>query len=130
MSTVTVEALGGIRFSASTRGHQIFCNPPAGSNGEETSMNPSELFLSALGFCVGVYIVRFCEKHNITTKGMKIQVLGKGTTDPSRFGKILFEIEIPTPVPEELRDAVIRAAKTCYLHNTLNNPPEMDITLK
>jgi len=130
MSSVTVEALGDIRFSATVRGHQVFCNLPTGSGGEDTGMNPPELFLSALGCCVGVYVVRFCEKHSIPTKGMKIKVHGKGTTEPSRFGKILFEIETPTPVPEELREAVIRSAKTCYLHNTLNNPPEMEITLK
>jgi len=130
MSSITVEALGGIRFSATVRGHQVFCNLPTGSEGENPSMSPSELFLSALGWCVGVYVVRFCERHSIPTKGMKVNVSGKGATEPSRFGKILFEIEMPTPVPEDLRDAVIRAAKTCYLHNTLNNPPEIDITLK
>jgi len=130
MSSVTIEALDGIRFSASTRGHQVFCDLSAASGGEDKGMNPPEMFLSALGCCVGVYVVRFCEKRSIPTKGMKIQVTGEGAKEPSRFGKIVFEIETPTPVPQELRDAVIRAAKTCYLHNTINNPPEMEVLLK
>ena len=130
MSSITVEALGGLRFSAGTRGHKVSCDLPTESRGEDSGMTPPELFLSSLGCCVGVYVIRFCEKNGIQTKGMKIHVSGKGAKEPSRFGNIIFEIETPTSVPQELRDAVIRAAKACYLHNTLNNPPEMNVILK
>lgn len=129
MSSIIVEALGGFHFSATAGGHQVQCDLPDESR-EDKGMTPTELFLSALGCCAGIYIFRFCEKHSIQTKGMKIQVSGKSAKDPSRIGKILFEIDMPTPIPEELRNAVIRTAKTCYLHNTIKNLPEMEYILK
>jgi len=130
MTSITVEALGGIRFSASARGHQVLCDPSTESGVENIGMSPPELFLSALGCCVGVYVVRFCEKRSIPTEGMKIHVSSKSAEEPSRIGNILFEIEMPKAIPQELRGEVINAAKTCYLHNTLNNPPEMDFVLR
>ncbi|MFB0543460.1 MAG: OsmC family protein [Candidatus Bathyarchaeia archaeon] len=128
--SITVEALGEARFSASTRGHSVFCDLSPESGGGDTGMTPTELFLSALGCCVGLYIVRFCDRRGIPTKGMKIQVSREGAQNPSRIGRILFEVEMPSPVPEERREEIIAVAKRCYLHNTLNNPPEMNVLLK
>ena len=129
MSLITVEALGEARFSAITRDHSVLCDLSS-ENREDRGMSPTELLLSALGFCIGLYIERFCERRGIETKGMKIHVSREGAQNPSRIGKILFEVEMPSLIPEEHRESIISVAKRCYLHNTINNPPEMNILLK
>ena len=130
MSSASIKAFEETRLSGMSKGHQVFCDVLLESGAETTTMSPPEYFLSALGFCIGVYVKRYCARNSIPIKGMKVQISSKTATNPSRIGKILFEVEMPAKLTQEQREGILAAAKTCYLHNTLLNPPEMNIVLK
>jgi uncharacterized OsmC-like protein len=130
VSSVVVEALEDTCLSAKARGHEVLCEIPIGKEAQPATLSPPEYLLSALGFCIGLYVERYCMKQNISMKGMKLSITSKSATNPSRIGKILFEIDMPIPLSEKQREGILAAAKTCYLHNTLLSPPDIDIILK
>ena len=70
---MVVESLGGLGFSAKTRGHEAILDQPLEDGGEDRGMTPSEFFIASLGACIGVYIAIFCQRHKIPYKGMKIE---------------------------------------------------------
>jgi hypothetical protein len=47
--------------------------------------------------------------------------------NPKRVGRIVVDLELPEGVPEERVEAIKRVAQRCPIHETLNNPPGLDI---
>jgi len=129
VSAVSVEATSEDSMVAVSRGKRISFKIPE-QNQESTTMMPPEVFLSSLGFCIGIYVKRYCTKNNIPFKGFKVIVHSKSGFEPSRIAKIDSQMEMPEPLSAEQRDGVLNAATKCYLSNTLSQPPQISFQLK
>jgi len=121
-----IEHRGGVKFSAQVRGHEIVSDLP-GPRGTDAGMTPPEWLLASLGSCVGVYVAEFCANHNVPYEGFAVEIDAQKTEDPSRFGAIQCKIHMPDGMPEKMRGAVLRAARLCFIHNTLCHSPQVDI---
>lgn len=120
----------GLQFVASERGHEIIIDQPVSGGGMDAGMTPPELFISALGSCIGVYVVDFCEKHQISTEGLKINLsFEKSTDSPKRLSKIQATVDLPVSVPDSLLQAIHRVAEQCLIHQTIIHTPEIEIDI-
>ncbi|MGQ9640031.1 MAG: OsmC family protein [Candidatus Bathyarchaeia archaeon] len=121
--------LDGWRFRAECRGHQVFSDQPVEEEGGDTAMTPVELFIASLGFCIGVYAKLFCDRHNISSEGMRVDLEWKMAENPGRIGQVKVMISMTGKVNSALADSILRVARHCTIHNTLKNPPEIDVAL-
>lgn len=91
---------------------------------------PPEMLEASLGACILVLVVSFCMRHQINCKGMTITVTMETAEDPLRVGKIAALLRLPSVISEPERLAIERVSHHCFIHNTLLNPPEIDLQLE
>jgi ribosomal protein S12 methylthiotransferase accessory factor len=98
----------------------------AGGNGE--APDPFSLFLSSIGTCTGIYVLRFCEKRNIPTDSIKL-ILKTETNEKTKLVEnIDITIHTGKDFPDKYRDAVIKTASLCTVKKHLENPPEIHLS--
>jgi uncharacterized OsmC-like protein len=122
---MTIHHLGDVRFEVSARGHRVICDQPRSNGGEDVGMSPPEFLLASLGTCAGYYAVQYLKTRNLPLEGLAVRVEAEKATQPARLGT--FRIEITAPGLDERHTAgVMRAVKSCLIHNTLLQPPVIE----
>jgi uncharacterized OsmC-like protein len=122
---MTIHHLGDVRFEATTRGHRAVCDQPPTNGGQDAGMTPPEFLLASLGTCAGYYAVQYLKTRNLSTEGLTVRVEADKAAQPARLGT--FRIEVTVPGLDEKHTAgVLRAVKSCLIHNTLLHPPVIE----
>jgi uncharacterized OsmC-like protein len=122
---MTIHHLGDVRFEATARGHRILCDQPPTNGGHDGGMTPPDFLLASLGTCAGYYAVQYLKTRNLPTEGLTVRVEANKATQPARLGT--FRIEITAPgLDEKHTKGVLRAVKSCLIHNTLLHPPVIE----
>lgn len=120
---------GGDRFAIEIRGHTITVDQPVGDAGQDTAPTPTELFVAGLASCVAFYARRYLARHDLPTDGLTVSADYTLGGRPARVSDIGIRITPPAGLPAERRDAFLAVASHCTVHNTLNDPPTVEITL-
>ena len=127
---VKLDWLGGRRVEATARGNRVVVDQIQGGDGEGKGFRPTELLLSALGSCMMGNILGFCENMEIPIERFSIGVEGVRMESPMRVSEIRVEIDLVGDVPPERVETLKRVARGCRIHNTLSNPPAIDLDLR
>ena len=85
-------------------------------------MSPPEFLLASLATCAGYYAVHYLETRGIDPVGVTARVIAEKASQPARLGSFRIEVTVPA-VEERHQAALLRAVKTCLVHNTLLVPP-------
>jgi len=128
MEKLNVDYLGGRSFEASVRNHKIIIDLPHDSKGKDAGPTPPEFFVMSLASCVGIYLVFYCEKANLDTAGLKVEVDYEKL--PDRIGKIYLEFSLPSAKTAKERAEALAWAEKCFVHNTIRRQPEIKIIQK
>ena len=90
--------------------------------------SPVEYLAASLAGCVGHYIAKFLGRRDLDLKRLAVKVSGTMVEDPHRIGAFDIVVDIPPGLSPGLRGAVQRAAESCTIHHTLQNPPKITFT--
>ncbi|MFH1757980.1 MAG: OsmC family protein [Pseudomonadota bacterium] len=120
----------GFLFQALCGGHEVLTDQHQAEGGTDKAMTPAELFIASIGTCIGVYAVRFCNRHNLPTEGLKILMDWTVVKDPWRIGSIKAEIHYPHDIPETEKKGLLRMAEACFVHETILHKPEIVVKLE
>lgn len=124
----TAEFRGGVKFEVEARGHRILCDEPLDNGGSDEGMTPPEFLLASLATCAAYYAAQYLKARQLPADDLKVRVSAGKAQQPARLGS--FRIELTAPGLEERHQAgIVRAAKACLIHNTLLNPPSIEITV-
>ena len=126
-TTITHE--GGLAFSASVRGHKVLTDQPLAAGGQDSAPSPLELLGAALGTCIALYVTQFCNARELSTAGLRVEVSGEKAKIPYRMGSFDVHLTLPADFPVVLHEAVERVARTCAVHNTLMNAPDIALEI-
>lgn len=126
---VTVEHLGAVQFEIKAREHMIASDQPKENGGFDEGMTPPEIFLGALGACAAYYAAEYLRQKGLATEGTRVKITAEKASNPARVDNIHIEVELPLACEERDRTGVDRAVHRCLLHNTLMNPPKMEIAI-
>jgi putative redox protein len=129
MKPITVTWDGGVRFTADIRGHKLTVDQPRHAGGGDAGPMPVELLPASLGTCVAIYVQQFLATRGLDPTGMEVQVFTAGASNPNRIGLLEVTVGVPKGIPEQYRDAVVRAAESCTVHHTLTHTPEIKVTV-
>lgn len=121
---------GAKKVIAEFNGHTINTDQSIQSGGNNSAPSPFDLFLASLGTCTGIVVKSFCDKREISTKGLKlIQKMDYDNTT-QLVSNISIEIQLPEGFPEKYKDALLNSAELCTVKRHLNNPPKVNISTK
>lgn len=127
---VTIEHLGAMQFEIKARQHTISCDQPPENGGYDEGMTPPELLLASLGSCAGFYASQYLRKHKLATEGTRVRVTAEKVKDPARVDNFRIEVETPVGLSEQHRAGVEASVHHCLIHNTLLQPPHMEVEIK
>ncbi len=119
---------GGKQFEAVARDHVITIDQPFDDFGGDRGMTPPELFLSSLGSCAAYYVVEYLNARRLPSEGTRVRVRGVKGGKPTRIVSLALDIEVPRlTLDDRTRRGLEAAAQLCLVHQTLQNPPHVDV---
>jgi putative redox protein len=125
---LAVRHVSGDRFAIDIRGHTITVDQPVDAGGDDTAPTPTELFVAGLVSCVAFYARRYLARHDLSAHGLAVTATYDIGGRPTRVTKISVRITPPADLPTDRRDAFLAVASHCTVHNTLNEPPPVEIS--
>jgi uncharacterized OsmC-like protein len=126
-----VELYGKRKFNIKIGNFKVITDLPREKGGEETGPTPSELFVASLGSCVALYCVNYLDTAGLDPSELSADIEWDFSEDrPSRVDKVSISLKIPHAELGKRKNAVLAAAKSCTIHNTLQNPPEITISVE
>ncbi len=130
MEHTEIKYIDGKRFSAQNRTHTIIIDQPKEGGGEDKGPTPPEVFVDALGSCIGVYVLAFCKNTGLNPDGMKIVLYWKKALDkPTRIKSINVKIDLPNASVGARKATLLKVAESCLIHETIKRQPEITIEL-
>jgi len=124
---VHVNHLGEMQFEIRARGHTIVSDQPAENGGYDEGMTPPELLLASLGSCAGFYAAQYLRKKSLAHEGTRVNVTAQKASGPARLSEFRIEVIVPVELSEADRAGVEEAVHHCLIHNTLLQPPKIEI---
>jgi uncharacterized OsmC-like protein len=129
VNDLRVTHVAGDRFAIGVRDHVITVDQPLTDGGDDTAPTPTELFVAGLASCVAFYARRYLARHDLPTDGLEVTAAYEMGSRPARVTDIRINVVVPDGVPEERHAALLAMASHCTVHNTLADPPSVDIVL-
>jgi len=130
MEHTDIKYIDGKRFSAENRTHAVIIDQPKDNGGQDTGPTPPELFIDALGSCIGVYVLGFCRNTGLNPEGMKIALDWEKAIDkPARIKSIKAKISLPMADIGLRKAALLKVAEACLIHETIKHQLEINIEL-
>ncbi|MFG2043751.1 OsmC family protein [Dactylosporangium sp. NPDC048998] len=126
-----VEPRTGEAYEIAVRGHRILVDQPTDAGGTDLAPTPTELFVAALASCVAFYAGRYLTRHGYSRDGLSVDAGFEFAADrPARVAAVRLDLHVPPGVPRDRWAALQAVASHCTVHNTLEQPPRVDLTLR
>lgn len=129
MNNLTIAYKGGIRFEAMAGKHKITVDLPSEKGGTDEGMAPPELFIASLGACIGIHVVRYCQNAKINAEECAISLDWRLSDDKKSIVAVEAQIHLPKAKTGPRARAILEAARSCLIHNTLHGELNIDMTL-
>ena len=129
MDLITLEHAHGKAFKVKVRKHELICDMTLEDGGEDAGPSPAELFATSMAACIGMIAADYCRHHDLPADDISLSTVAQLADHPKRVLSIAIDLELPEGFPEKRKQAIINAAKTCVIYNTLQNPPEVDLEI-
>jgi uncharacterized OsmC-like protein len=129
MDLITVRRERGLEFKIQVRGHEFRSDMSNGDGGLDAAPSPAELLAGSLGACIAMMVQGYCDTHGYNDGEVGVSLVVEFGSDPKRVAGIVVDVTVPESVPLEKRAAVARVAELCTIHETLRDPPRIDIDI-
>jgi uncharacterized OsmC-like protein len=126
---VKITHLDQVKFAIQSRSHTIICDQPVENGGTDSGMTPPDFLLASLGSCAAFYAVQYLRTRNLDVSGVEVTVNAEKLKQPARIGNFRIQVLCPTALTEEQEQGMMRSVHHCLVHNTLLNPPNIEIGL-
>jgi uncharacterized OsmC-like protein len=127
---IKVRQLKGVQFAVEARTHTVICDQPQDNGGTDEGITPPEFLLASLGSCAAFYAAQYLRTRGLADGGVEVRVHAEKLKAPARLGNFQVEVTSPVPLTAEQREAMMRSVHACLIHNTLMNPPQIEIELR
>ncbi len=129
MDLITLKHKHGKAFEITVRTHALVSDMNPEDGGEDAGPNPTELFAASMASCIGMIAADYCRHHGLPAEGITLNVVAQLADHPKRVRSIAIDLDLPEGFPENRKQAIINASKTCVIYNTLQHPPEIDLEI-
>ena len=126
---LTVAYHGGARYDITSGAHRIVTDQPVEDGGQDAGMSPVELFVGSIASCVGYFAGRYCERHQIPVKGLRIDAEWSMSEQPHRVGQVTLAIHLPHRITAEQSELLLKVAHGCTVHQSIAVPAGVAIKI-
>ena len=123
-----VKHLENVKFAVQARGHEVVCDQPLNTASTDAGMSPPEFLLASLGTCAGFYAAQYLRTRSLSTEGLEVRVSAEKALGRARLASFQMDVTIPE-IEERHKKGVLRAVKSCLIHNTPLNSPVIGIVV-
>ena len=127
--TIRLTQQEGVRFTARFGTQDVTIDWKEDEGGTNQGMSPGELLCAALGACTVMNVVRYFETVGVPIEGVTAETTYENDEKDSRAERYEIRISLPVGLPKRER-AVRKVAELCYVKKTLQNPPEIAVTIE
>ena len=121
---------GGKRVDALYKDFTIRTDQSSLAGGEETAPEPFDLFFASMGTCAGIYVLSFCQHHDLPSEGIRLFQTVERDPESKMFSRVRIDIRVPDTFPKKYHKALIRSAEQCTVkRHIMQKLPEFEITL-
>lgn len=118
---------GGKRVDANYSGFDIKTDQPIRAGGENSSPAPFDLFLTSIGTCAGINVLSFCQRRNIPTEKVHLNMSYNYNIEKRLIDLISIVVYLPEDFPQKYVKPVLKAAEYCAVTKHLFNPPKFEL---
>lgn len=129
MDLINIARGEGLQFKIQVRGHEVSSDMSEKDGGQDAGPSPVELLAGSLGACIAMMVQTYCNRHGYTDGEVGVSLTLELADSPKRVGGIVVDVELPDGIPEDRKEAIRRMAEKCPVHETLRNPPRIDIDI-
>lgn len=120
---------GGKRVDAIYDGFTIRTDQSMQGGGDGSAPEPFDLFLASLGTCAGIYVLSFCQHHDLPFEGITLVQSTKRNPESGMIEVVKIDIRIPEDFPQKYHAALVRSAGQCTVKKYIaKGLPEFLIT--
>lgn len=94
-----------------------------GLNVTGDEFGPLQMLATSLALCTASVVHAYGETAQLSLDGFAVAVAWEYADGPHRVGSFALTLHLPATVPEGRHRAILRAAETCTVHNTLLHSP-------
>jgi putative redox protein len=110
-------------------GATLETDAPKDNEGKGESFSPTDLLATALGTCMLTVMGILARRKGWEMKGARASVDKHMVADPvRRIGRLVVRFDMPAGIPEEARQPLERAARTCPVHQSLHPDVKVETT--
>ena len=125
---VSAQYLNDSKFEVAARGHRVICDQPVDNGGSDAGMSPPEFLLASLATCAGYYAAQYLKTRGLPAEDLKVRVTAQKAAQPARLASFGIEVTIDG-LNERHQAGILRAVKSCLIHNTLLGGPSIEIAI-
>jgi len=126
---VSAQYLNDSKFEVAARGHRVICDQPVDNGGSDAGISPPEFLLASLATCAAYYAAQYLKTRKLPAQDLKVRVSAEKAKQPARLAS--FHIEVTVPGLDDHHQAgILRAVKSCLIHNTLLGGPDIEIAIR
>lgn len=121
---------GGKRVDASFDGFTVRTDQSPAGGGEGSAPEPFDLFFASMGTCAGIYVLSFCQHHDLPWEGIRLVQRTERDPGSGMYEKLEIEIIVPASFPEKYHRALVRSAEQCTVKkHVAAGLPEFRVTV-
>lgn len=129
MSKITTAYKGDMLFESQLGNHRVVIDMPPRMGGKDRGPEPSELFIAALGSCIGGAVADHCKRLNFDTRAMTIDVTFNEVAHPTRLANLQVTIHLPHCVCAGQEQALLQSIEHCSIYASLDMRKGIQIEL-
>jgi putative redox protein len=115
---------GGYRCRLSVRDHELYADEPESVGGTDSGPTPTELLIAAVASCFTMALAHVARQQDVTLPD-DLEVRAEGESDGPRYRSIAVRVHTAENETELLEDLLPRAARVCYVSNTLGRSAQI-----
>jgi uncharacterized OsmC-like protein len=97
---------------------------------EGDDFGPLPMLATSLALCTASVIYAYAETAQLDVDGFAVEIRWDYTDNPHRVGRFDLTLHLPESVPAARHRAILRAADTCTVHQTLTHPPAVETVVQ
>lgn len=119
MSKITTYYKGDMLFESKLGNHSVVIDMPSLMGGKDRGPKPAELFIAALGSCIGGVVADHCQRLNLDMRGMAIDVTFNEVEEPTRLANLRVTIHLPHCTCDGQEEAILQLTEHCSIYESL-----------
>jgi uncharacterized OsmC-like protein len=131
MDLISVHLERDVAVRATVRGHEVRMDMRGHPRFADAGPSPVELFVMALGGCIGMHVALFCEQMSLSPAGLRVDLAFTLADENGRkrVSAVYADVEAPG-IPTEHLPAAERSARFSILPNSFTKAPDLDIEVR